>query len=61
MSLITTAFETAAKARARVLGIEGHPTVVMPHPLASRTQAEVAELAEALVHRVAGGLTRAVP
>ena len=56
--MITTAFEVAGRARARVLGMEGHPLVVMPHPLASKTAAEVKAIAETLVERIANGLMK---
>lgn len=56
MSIITSAFETPARARARVLGMEGHPVVVMKHPLASRTPEEVRAMAESLIKSLARGL-----
>ena len=56
--MLTAAFQNAAALRARTLGLEGHPLVVMPHPLASRSEAEVKTLAETLVESVARGLTR---
>lgn len=56
--MVTEAFETAASMRAGVLGLPEHPTVAVAHPLASRTQAEVHEMAEAAVTRVAAGLAR---
>lgn len=58
VTVLTTAFETAAAARAGALGLAEHPTVVIPHPLASRTHAEVETIAAAAVARVAAGLTR---
>ena len=58
MTLITTAFEVAARARARVLGMEGHPIVVMRHPLASKTPAEVKAMAEEIVETIARDLVR---
>ena len=56
MTIITAAFEVAGRARARVLGMEGHPLAVMPHPLASMTEAEVRAIAETLVDSIASGL-----
>lgn len=56
MILITTAFDTAARARARVLGMEAHPIVAMKHPLASRKQDEIAAIAESLVEPIVLGL-----
>lgn len=58
MSLATTAFEAAAHARARILGCVDHPVVVMAHPLASRTQAEVVVIAEQLVAQIVAGLLK---
>lgn len=55
--MLTTAFQTAAQMRAKSLGLEGHPLVVMQHPLASRTEAEVTAIAEELVETIARGLT----
>ena len=37
--------------------MQEHPIVVMPHPLASRTPAEVQVIAETLVDAIAAGLT----
>lgn len=59
MNLITTAFETAAKARLRVLGMAAHPVVAMKHPLASRKEHEMRALAESLVDAVVRGLVAA--
>ena len=56
--MLTSAFQTAAQLRAKTLGLEGHPLVVMPHPLASRAAAEVKTIVESLVDGVARGLTR---
>ena len=56
--MLTAAFQTAAELRAKTLGLEGHPLVVMPHPLASRTAAEVKTIVETMIDGVARGLTR---
>jgi hypothetical protein len=56
--VITTAFEVAGRARARILGMEGHPLVVMPHPLASKSEAEVQAIAATIVDAIARGLTK---
>lgn len=56
MTLITTAFEVAARARAHILGMEEHPIVVMRHPLASKSPAEVTTIAEEIVESIAHGL-----
>jgi hypothetical protein len=58
VTLITTAFEVAGRARAKILGMQEHPLVAMPHPLASRSALEVQAMAETLVDAIAGGLTR---
>ena len=56
--MLTAAFQTAAELRAKTLGLEGHPLVVMPHPLASRTEAEVKAIVATMIDGVARGLTR---
>ena len=55
--MLTQAFANAAQMRAKTLGLEGHPLVVMPHPLASRSEGEVKTFAGDLVAEVARGLT----
>jgi hypothetical protein len=55
--VITSAFELAARARARTLAMQDHPIVVMKHPLATRSEAEVRRFAEALVGEIVSGLT----
>ena len=57
MTLITTAFEVAGRARARILGIEEHPLVVLEHPLASKTRAQVKEMTSRIVRQIANGLS----
>ncbi len=57
--MITTAFEKAARVRARILGMEALPIVVMQHPLASKTAAEVKAIAEQIVDGIAQGLVGA--
>ena len=54
--MLTTAFETAARMRAKTLGLEDHPLVVMQHPLASRTEAEAKMIAHDVVDAIARGL-----
>ena len=54
--MITTAFEVAGRARARVLGMEDHPLVVLDHPLASKTHSQVKEMAARVVEQIASGL-----
>lgn len=57
MNVITTAFEVAAKARSRVLGIQPEAILTMEHPLASRTDVELKAIARAIAASVARGLT----
>ena len=54
--MITTAFEVAGRARARVLGMEEHPLIVLEHPLASKTRPQVKEMAARIVEQIANGL-----
>ena len=56
--MITTAFEKSAHARAHILGMENLPIVVMEHPLASKSAAEVKAIAAQIVDGVAQGLAR---
>lgn len=57
VTVITQAFETAAAMRAGVLGMAEHPMVVVDHPLASRTPAEVETMVDAAVGRIAAALS----
>jgi hypothetical protein len=57
--VITTAFEKSAHARAHILGMENLPIVVMGHPLASKTAAEVKAIAAQIVGAIAQGLAGA--
>ena len=41
MSLCTDAFRITAEAMARSLGFPGYQYVAVPHPIASRTQAQI--------------------
>ncbi len=56
MTILTEAFATAATLRARSLGMPDHPTVVVEHPLASRTKAEVLDMAERFADRIVRAL-----
>jgi len=56
VTVLTEAFETAAIARAGVLGLPDHRTVVIEHPIASRTPSEVEKMAEGAAARVAARL-----
>ena len=62
VTVVTEAFQTAAAARAAVLGLPEHPRVIVEHPLASRTPSEVEKIAVAAAARIAAGLSgRAEP
>jgi len=54
--VITTAFETAGRLRAGILGMDDLPIVAMQHPLASKTASEVKAIAESLVDSIVRGL-----
>ena len=56
MTVITEVFKTAAVIRAKMLGMPEHPTVIVEHPMASKTEAEVLSMAERFVDLVASGL-----
>ena len=45
VSLCTDAFRITAEAMANQLGFPGYQYVAMPHPIASRTEKEIDELA----------------
>ena len=45
VSICTTAFRITAEAMARSLGFPGYQYVTVPHPVASRTQEEIDEIA----------------
>jgi hypothetical protein len=57
VTVLTEAFETAAAARARVLGLPEHRAVVVEHPIASRTGPEVEKMAVGAAARVVAALT----
>src|SRR5438034_9379497 len=56
VTVVTEAFQTAADARAAVLGMPEHPRVIVEHPLASRTPSEIEKVAVAAAARIAAGL-----
>jgi len=56
VTVITQAFTQAAQHRARALGLLEHPVVVIAHPLASKTRAQVQHLAHDSVAEVVRGL-----
>ncbi len=58
VSVITSAFTRAAQARASSLGMPGVRMVVLPSPLASRSVAEVQQLAREYAGEIVGLLTR---
>lgn len=58
VTVLTEAFRTAATIRAKSLGMPEHPTVVIEHPLASKTEAQVSSIAERAVDLVASGLAK---
>ena len=56
MTVITTAFAAAGRARAQILGMGELPIVAIAHPLASKTESEVKVLAEAIVQSIVQAL-----
>ena len=61
VSLCTDAFRITAEAMANQLGFPGYQYVALPHPIASRTEKEIDELARdalpEIVRVLGGGLT----
>ena len=61
VSLCTDAFRVTAEAMARSLGFPGYQYVAVPHPIASRTQAEINVIARdflpEIVRVLGAGLT----
>jgi hypothetical protein len=57
VTLLTQAFTTAAVIRAKMLGMPDHPTVVLEHPMASKTEAEVDAMAVRFADAIARALT----
>jgi hypothetical protein len=61
VSICTHAFRITAEAMARSLGFPGYRYVTVPHPIASRTQQEIDEIAAAalpeIVRVLGAGLT----
>lgn len=58
MSVITSAFNRAAHARAASLGMPGVRIVVLPSPLASRSIKEVQQMAHDYASEITGLLTK---
>ena len=57
MTVVTSVFTTLANMRRNHLGMPGHPTVVVAHPIASMKPDQVAELASGALHEVVEALT----
>jgi hypothetical protein len=61
VSLCTDAFRITAEAMARSLGFPGYQYVALPHPIASRTEKEIDEIAATalpeIVRVLGAGLT----
>ncbi len=55
-TIITTAFRKAADFQFRGKGMEGHPYVLLPHPVSNLQPAEMRELTLKFVDEVAGHL-----
>jgi len=58
VTLLTQAFTTAAVIRAKMLGMPDHPTVVLEHPMASKTEADVDGMAARFADSIARALTK---
>jgi hypothetical protein len=58
VTVLTEAFRTAATIRAKTLGMPQHPTVVLEHPMASKTEAQVRGMAERFVEAIVNGRVR---
>ena len=56
VTVSTTAFSVAGRARAQILGMGELPIVAIVHPLASKTESEARVAAEAIVKRIVQGL-----
>ena len=50
--VITAPFLPTAEAMARLAGMPGYPVAVVPHPIGSLSEAEIAARADALVARI---------
>ena len=57
VSVITSAFTRAARARTASLGMPGARIVVIPSPLATRTTVEVRQMAREFAPEIVGLLT----
>jgi hypothetical protein len=52
VSICTDAFSAAARAMARVLGFPGFEYVAVPHPIASRSEEEIAAIVHAAMPEI---------
>ena len=57
VGIMTTQFESAAELMARVLGAEGHPFVMIEHPISSASVEALAERARQAVRESAAIMT----
>jgi hypothetical protein len=57
--VLTEPFQGLAASFATTLGMPAYPTVVVPHPIAPRSDAELDELADAVADAVIARLTPA--
>ncbi len=55
--LSTDEFHALGKSEAEILGLPGLPLVILPHPMAKRSEAEVAEIAAQVLEEVVEGWT----
>ena len=58
MTVLTEAFRAPAVIRAKTLGMPQHPTVVVDHPIASKTEEEVLAMAQRFVESIVSGLVQ---
>jgi hypothetical protein len=58
VTVLTEAFRTASVIRAKTLGMPDHPTVVLEHPMASKTEAQVLSMAQRFVDQIVAALVR---
>jgi hypothetical protein len=58
VTVLTEAFRTAATIRAKTLGMPEHPVVVIEHPMASKTEDEVLDMARRFVGAIVKGVVQ---
>ena len=61
MTIVTEAFQEAARLRAEVLGMPHHAMILVPHPMASRPAEQVEEVARAAFPRILAALRGPAP